>query len=224
MRLIQATIDLKNEKGRWSVIVTEPPASTGIVKLCDVSTYDFLVHMHSYVSRDRKCTNDNITVDFAHKGPVFPVWHRRYLLIVEKEYQRIMNHDYSFGLPYWQWEIDDRTPFKEEYFGMPSNSYEGRTNVTGTFGNPQNWSTICDLPVIEDNPICKSTWKPCNPEEDHQRSNESQRTLKRGKKNPNFYLPHFMEVEIAIAAPEYDTVDDSSDSFRQRLEGLYPIC
>ena len=220
---IQATMKLKSEMGQWSVIVEEPRTSTGTVTLQDVSTYNFLVHIHSYVSRDRECTEG---VDFAHKGPVFPVWHRRYLLIVEKEYQRIMENP-SFGFPYWQWEENDKTPFKKEYFG-PTNSYGGHKSVTGTFGDSQIWSTICDLPVFGDNE-CAANWNPCNPNEHL----GNLRTLQRGTLpndcnnkiiDPQPYLPNRVEVMIAIAAPNYDTsMRNSRDSFRRRLEGFNTI-
>ena len=227
MSLIQATITLKSEMGRWSVIVAEPRhSSTGTVTLQDVSTYNFLVHIHSYVSRDRECTegvNSGKTVDFAHKGPVFPVWHRRYLLIVEKEYQRILKNP-SFGFPYWQWEENDKTPFKKEYFG-PTMSYGGHKSITGTFGDSQIWSTICDLPVFGDNE-CAANWNPCNPNEHL----GSLRTLQRGtipndcNVDPQPYLPNRVEVMIAIAAPKYDTfMNNTRNSFRRRLEGLNTI-
>ena len=213
--LIQATIDLKSEMGQWSVIVGEPHHSTGTVTLQDVSTYNFLVQIHSYVSRDKMCknVNSNITVDFGHIGPVFPVWHRRYLLIVEREYQRIMDNS-SFGFPYWQWEINDKTPFSQEYFGNLS------IDIPGAFEDPQNWSTICDLPVRNDTQ-CKANWEPCNPNDDLERDMIN-RTLQRG--NQETYLPHLHEVMIAIAAPLYYDINNLRDSFSSRLEGVITIC
>ncbi len=43
---------LKNEMGYWSVVTEEPRTASGNVTLQDVSTYDFLVYIHNYVSRD----------------------------------------------------------------------------------------------------------------------------------------------------------------------------
>ena len=119
---INATRDLKREMGRWSVIVEEPlNYTTGTVKLQDVTTYNFFVFLHDFVARDSQaggvCTKQvdmNILIDFAHSGPVFPVWHGRYILTVEKEFQRITGNS-SFGFPYWQWEQNDRSAFTEEY-------------------------------------------------------------------------------------------------------------
>ena len=76
---------------------------------------------------------------------MFPVWHRRYMLIVEKEFQRITNND-SFGFPYWQWEQNDQSPFTTEYYGVPSNMYSpDGFNVTGRVINPLVWNTVCDI-------------------------------------------------------------------------------
>ena len=232
INLIEATIALKNETDQWSVIIAEPREPSGTVKLLDISTYDFLVHIHSYVSRDKKCVeiNNNTRVDFAHSGPVFPVWHRHYLLIIEKEYQRVMN-DTSFGLPYWQWEENDRTPFTDEYFGQPSNSYGVRQNITGVFGNPQKWNTVCDLLVYDNDTDCSDNWKLCNPDKDL----ENERVLQRGDEtNQGSYLPNSDEVKIAIAAPSFHAADENGSyiylqkdprtSFRSRLEGWNTIC
>ena len=229
-RFVTATMELKNEMGFWSVVVEEPPTYTsGTVTLQNVSTYDFFVYVHNIVARDetRACTNvDNGNiVDFAHSGPVFPVWHRRYILIVEKEFQRIMNDD-TFGLPYWQWEENDISPFTEEYYGEPSNVYGPAVDVIGTVINSQNWNMVCDLAYRNDNLSCSDYWKPCNPANDL----EGRRGLQRGGQST--YLPNVVEVMIALAAPSYDAPnlngdylrDDPRTSFRSRLEGWNIIC
>ena len=233
---VSATIQLKNEIGVWSVIVAEPENySVGRVTLQNVSTYDFFIYLHSFVARDDAgaCTaiNLNQTIDFAHEGPVFPVWHRHYMLTVEKEFQRIMNND-SFGFPYWQWEENDLSPFTEEYYGTPSNGYNPPpVNVSGEFINPTRWNTICDLSYwYPDLTSCTPYWRPCNPADDL----AAARPLQRGHQFPlpPGYLPNRVEVMIAIAAPSYDAadsdgnylIDDPRTSFRSRLEGWNRIC
>ena len=77
------------------MVVEEPPTySTGHVTLQNVSTYDFFIYLHDIVARDaRVCTdgvNKGVLINFAHSGPAFPVWHRRYILTVEKEFQRFV--------------------------------------------------------------------------------------------------------------------------------------
>ena len=227
---VDATRDLKNEMGIWSVVVEEPSNySSGTVTLQNVSTYDFFVYLHNYAARGDSsacfAVNNNTIVDFAHSGPVFPVWHRRYLLIVEKEFQRITNND-SFGFPYWQWEEDDRSPFTREYYGIPPNSPGDTVNVTGSVINPVTWNTVCDISYWLQDGNCSDYWTPCNPADDL----AARRPLQRG--GGTTYLPNIVEVMIAIAAPDYDAPDETGmyllnsprTSFRSRMEGLNRIC
>ena len=229
---VNATRDLKNEGGLWSVIVDEPSNySSGTVTLQNVSTYDFFVYLHNYVARDdnHACltVDNNTIIDFAHSGPVFPVWHRRYMLIVEKEFQRITNNA-SFGFPYWHWEQDDRSPFTTEYYGVPSNVYSpDGFNVTGQVINPLAWNTVCDISYwLNGSGTCWDYWRACNPAVDL----AARRPLQRGRGST--YLPNIVEVMIAIAAPSYDAPDaagmylrdDPRASFRSRLEGWNKIC
>ena len=88
--------------------------------------------------------NEGVSIDFAHSGPVFPVWHRRYMLTVEREFQRITQNK-SFGFPYWEWEQNERSMFADEYYGVPSNEYGPAVDVMGEVINPENWNTICDI-------------------------------------------------------------------------------
>ena len=227
-----ATRDLKKEIGYWSVIVQEPTDyRSGTVTLQDVSTYDFFVHMHHYAVRDGACTkhvNMNISIDFAHLGPVFPVWHRRYLLTLEKEFQRILKND-SFGLPYWKWEENRMEPFTEEIYGIPSHAYGTKVNVSGLMINPNEWNTICDSHYWESEFSCSEIWRPCNPAQDR----AEQRPLQRGGKEGFTYIPHQSEVMMTIAAPDYDAAADNihdysqygpRNSFRSRLEGWNKMC
>ena len=119
---VDATLELKKETGYWSVVVEEPSNYSGFVTLQNVSTYNFFTYMHSYAARSDAgvClqADDNITIDFAHAGPVFPVWHRHYLLIVESQFQRIMGNS-SFGLPYWQWEKMTRLCLRTSIMAHP---------------------------------------------------------------------------------------------------------
>ena len=172
----------------------------GVAVLQNVSTYNFFVYLHNYVARDEPCTNivnRGISIDFAHQGPVFPVWHRRYLLIVEKEFQRITAND-SFGLPYWQWEENDMSAFTEEYYGVPANSFGPPVDVQGKVINSNNWNTICDFSYWKPDLTCSQSWSLCNPENDL----GDKQPLQRG--DGSTYLPNIVEVMIAIAAPSYD--------------------
>ena len=85
-------------------------------------------------------------------------------------------NDASFGFPYWRWEENDRTPFNENYFGGPSSASGVKEDVMGTYINPQDWNTICDLAYYNSDASCSESWTPCNPEKDL----GEQRPLQRG--------------------------------------------
>ena len=231
-RVANATRDLKNEMGYWSVVVAEPRNYTsGTVTLQNVSTYNFFVYLHNYVARDSACTktvNNNISIDFAHSGPVFPVWHRHYILVVEKEFQRILNND-SFGLPYWHWEENGMAAFNEDYYGIPATTHDASVvNVSGKLINPNNWNTVCDVGYWNRDVSCSENWRACNPAIDL----ANRRPLQRGNISAFAYLPNRVEVMIAIAAPSYEAAgangqyfrNDPRTSFRSRLEGWNIIC
>jgi tyrosinase len=169
--------------------------------------------------------NNNISIDFAHESAAFPVWHRRYILTVEREFQRIMNNS-MFGFPYWQWEENDMSPFDANYYGIPPHAYGANNivNVTGRIVNPDSWHTVCDLTYINPHLTCSDYWKVCNPAEDL----AEKRTLQRGGVK-HAYLPNVNEIKIAIAANSYSGVspyilNTSRSSFHSRLEGWNMIC
>ena len=227
---VQATMTLKSEMGYWSAITAEPVNYTsGTVTLQNISTYNFFVLVHNYGARDGSCrsTNDGNIIDFSHSGPAFPVWHRRYLMIVEKEFQRVMN-DASFGFPYWQWEENDRTPFNENYFGGPPSASGAKEDVMGTYINPQDWNTICDLAYYNSDASCSESWTPCNPETDL----GEQKPLQRGGSPEFSYIPNDVEIKMSLAAPSYDAAnadgtflrESPRTSFRSRMEGWNIIC
>ena len=229
--LIKAILDLKKETGYWSVVAEEPANySLGSVVLQNVSTYDCFVYVHRYSARGDVdvCTetvNNDILVNFAHSGPVFPLWHRHFLLVFERHLQRITSNS-SFGLPYWQWEENDMSPFTPEYFGPLSSIRNQAVNVTGQMVNPHNWNPICDLTYWSPGLNCSEYWRLCNPAHDL----AACRPLQRG--GSSTYLPNRVEVQIAIAAPCYDVADANGkysrtsprQSFRNRMEGWRITC
>ncbi len=126
--------------------------------------------------------------------------------------------------------------FDEQYFGTLSSTKGIKQDII----NGLNWNTVCDITyrmktatnkvaywTEEDPSYCMQYWAPCNPITDLRKGNR----LQRG--NAETYLPNVREIQIAIAAPEYDAPDvngiriasDSPrDSFRSRLEGWSLIC
>jgi tyrosinase len=230
-KVVNATRDLKHETGYWSVIVDEPNNYTsGTVQLQNVSTYDSFIVLHGFIARDDSCNliNKNVNIDFAHKGPVFPLWHRRYILIVEREFQRILQNE-SFGLPYWQWEVNDMSPFHEDYFGSLPHHQHTNYNRSKSIINPYIWNTLCDLNYQNESLSCSDYWKACNPAEDLAKK----QMLQRDGARSGVYLPNVNEVKIALAtnsysAPDingqYNTLYPPRSSFSNRLEGWNRVC
>ena len=226
-QLIRGFSELKNEYGRYAVAVDDPPSYTnGGVTLQNVTTFDMITYLHFLVARETNCNLSN-TIDFAHEGPVFPVWHRHYLLTLEREFQRILSNS-SFSLPYWSWESSEMDMFTVDYLGTPATNYSQVSNVTASYFNESNWPMVCDLMYRNQSVSCGEGWQLCNPNRDRQ----AQRPLQRGVSYNNSYLPDTREIKIAIAAPSYessgtDGLYDSKSprtSFRNRLEGFTEIC
>ena len=226
--------DLKSETGYWSVVVEEPSNYSGTVKLENITTYDMFTYMHNFVARDAVADcNVDLTIDFAHEGPVFPVWHRHYLLLLERQLQRVTGNE-QFGLPYWKWEENDMGMFTFDYFGTPATNYLDRhDNVSGRWLESGTWPTVCHIDYISNgNESCSDGWKACNPNNDRM----NPQPLQRGYPNATAYgyLPNQVEVEIAITAPQYDaptepdgteySLNSPRQSFRSRLEGWNRIC
>jgi len=74
-----------------------------------VSTYDlFLIWHHRSMNQETPPGNPSGR-NAAHRGPVFPAWHRVMLLLLEANLQRVLT-DSNFGLPYWDWAADGDQP------------------------------------------------------------------------------------------------------------------
>ena len=227
--VIQGYSLLKHDYGRWGVVVDEPVSyNSGSVTLLNVSTYDMIVFLHSVVGRDEKCRGmSDPTIDFGHEGPSFPMWHRHYLLLLEREMQRVLGND-LFALPHWSWDIGEVDLFVEEHLGFPASTVDSAVNVTSTNFNNTVWPMVCDGAYRNTSISCADFWKLCNPETDRLANGD----LQRGMRSSSSYLPTVQEILIAITAPSYDTSDKDGNygitspfsSFRNRLEGFSRIC
>eukprot|EP00800_Vazella_pourtalesii_P000180 TRINITY_DN10182_c1_g1_i1.p1 TRINITY_DN10182_c1_g1~~TRINITY_DN10182_c1_g1_i1.p1 ORF type:complete len:575 (-),score=43.43 TRINITY_DN10182_c1_g1_i1:171-1895(-) len=227
--VVLALSQLKNEYGKWSIVKDEPISyDTGSVTLQNVTTFDMIIFMHNLVGRDEKCKmGSQPTIDFAHEGPVFPMWHRHYLLFVEREMQRILGNE-SFPLPYWSWDTGEMEMFTEDLFGFPASSVDSFVTVTSSNFNSTVWPVVCDEGHRNRSVSCADSWAVCDPETDRNNS----MGLQRGMRSSTHYIPTVHEIMIALTAPSYDTSDMNGDygvgsppsSFRNRLEGFARIC
>ncbi|XP_059809150.1 tyrosinase-like [Hypanus sabinus] len=78
------------------------------------------------------------SANFAHGGPAFAPWHRRYLAFLEEEL-RILSGDEDFSLPYWNWT---RSPGCD----VCRVSQMGRSDNRGKIRAPAfltGWKTVC---------------------------------------------------------------------------------
>lgn len=71
-----------------------------------VSTYDLFVVWHVNAMMTMTPTHNNPEGrNSAHRGPVFPAWHRFMLRQLELNLQRVLGKA-DFALPYWDWAAD----------------------------------------------------------------------------------------------------------------------
>lgn len=85
----------------------------------NINVYDLFVWMHYYASRDTLLGGSNVwrDIDFAHEAPGFLPWHRVFLLMWEREIQKITG-DENFTIPYWDWrDAEDCVVCTDEYMG-----------------------------------------------------------------------------------------------------------
>ena len=230
----------KNEPVKeWSVVVEEPTDSSGTVTLQNVSVYDMLVIHHFLATREKdndQCKSDaNFKgIDFAHEGPTFLTWHRYYLLIVERELQRVAKDMgiNDFELAYWDWSSSEM--FTQELFGTPDYS---RTPgiVSGDLFNVNDWPVLCNDHYEEfladkngekmNRKECAMVRKLCDVS-----ANRAQRKLlRRGfikDKTSSYvekpFLPDSSTIKMALTAPKY--TDDTGFGFGNRTEGFVELC
>lgn len=79
-----------------------------------VSTYDLFVVWHvTAIMTPTPSQGNPQGRNAAHRGPVFPPWHRFMLRQLELNLGRVLD-DQDFGLPYWDWAADgEGTPTEQ---------------------------------------------------------------------------------------------------------------
>ena len=103
-----------------------------------------ITYLHNIIARDEQCKNNSDpTIDFAHQGPAFPVWHRHFLLLLERQMQRVLGKP-DFALPYWSWDNLEMDMFTEEYLGSPATAFSTTQIVKSYNFNSTVWPTVCD--------------------------------------------------------------------------------
>ena len=249
----------QHSKYAWAVVVQEPDENGKGLQLQNISTYDLFVYHHYFSKREgdvdtidgsQVCKINGLDlsdVDFAHEGPSFLTWHRYYLLLVERELGRIAKRlgdtlwtQYTFALPYWDWDDSDAAIadiFSDDHFGTFTKDAI-RTTVTGELFNNDGWPTVCDrhYQVNFNTPqSCADIRRACNPNNDRQNDSVLERGLfmKRGQTSMDQRaLPDRSTIEYLFRTTWYDApcpgknnqngynFEASGDSFRNRVEGF----
>ncbi|XP_065904893.1 uncharacterized protein [Dysidea avara] len=236
------TIKTSNTSG-YTVAIIEPVTRESRDSFSEISLFDLFASFHFNAARDEDINSCNKSstisqfcnvhtpcpvVDYAHEGPALLTWHRKFMLFVETEIQRVLN-DSTFGFPYWDW-TDEKTRnniWNIAYMGSsncgifaepPANSNTTQAPINGHFSN---WSTICaDSQQI----VCNTQNQLCNPTKS---SGKIQRCIGgttgvqcRVQK----MLPDTREFKIALKQRVYDHVpyhaNNNTMGFRNSLEGF----
>ncbi|XP_062917594.1 tyrosinase-like [Mobula hypostoma] len=192
------------------------PSLPGGLAFRDATVYDLITWMHYLATkplggkagggvREGAISGAN----FAHGGPAFTPWHRRYLAFLEEEL-RLLSGDEEFSLPYWNWT---RTSGCDVCRG----SQMGRSDDSGKIRAPAllaGWKTVCtydgDTEASMDS-ICL------------QPTRQTHLLRRRPGANPRApRLPTARDVSNALSLQNYDGYPYNQfaiSSFRNVLEG-----
>ncbi|HWB72459.1 MAG TPA: tyrosinase family protein [Egibacteraceae bacterium] len=177
----------------------------------EVSTYDLFVAWH-HLAMFTFTPPSQGDRNAAHRGPVFLPWHRFMLLLLELQFQRVLNDD-NFGIPYWDWAADGELD-SDQQAGAPIWSAkamggQGAPVSTGPFAfdatDPTSWRVLLEVNV-------------------QGQLRATNRGLRRvfGQSVPT--LPRKAQVKGALALTTYDTPpwNTTSAGFRNQVEGWLP--
>ncbi|KAM4796502.1 tyrosinase [Rhinophrynus dorsalis] len=179
----------------------------------DISVYDLFVWMHYYASRDAFIGEDDLwrNIDFAHEAPGFAPWHRYFLLLWEREIQKVTG-DEDYTIPFWDWRDAEGCDIcTDELLG---GTHPTSPNLLSPASFFSSWQIVCSQ--AEDynrlRIVCNGTNE--GPLLRNPGNHDKSRTPR---------LPTSAEVEFCVSLPDYETppMDRSANlSFRNTLEGF----
>ncbi|XP_014674551.1 PREDICTED: tyrosinase-like [Priapulus caudatus] len=143
----QALLKAKRTQSDYVVLNTSYQ-DAGHPHFKDVSNYDYFTYVHYYAARDPVTLRDGKVpgdvgyehpLDYAHEGPSFIPWHRKFMLGFERMLQKVAGKP-QLTVPYWDWTGDGRecTVCTNEYLG--ANENDGSISKGSEFSD---WATIC---------------------------------------------------------------------------------
>ncbi|XP_069495535.1 tyrosinase isoform X1 [Ambystoma mexicanum] len=184
----------------------------------DISVYDLFVWMHYYASRDswvpvagEQGPGVWQNIDFAHEAPAFLPWHRLFLLLWEREIQKVTG-DQDFTIPYWDWrDAQGCDVCTDQLMGARHPTVANLLSPGSFFAS---WQIICSKPEEYNNLqiICNATDE--GPIIRNPGNHDKSRVAR---------LPTSAEVEFCVSLTDYETepMDRSANmSFRNTLEGF----
>ncbi|NXB73146.1 TYRO Tyrosinase, partial [Donacobius atricapilla] len=179
----------------------------------DINVYDLFVWMHYYASRDTLLGGSSVwrDIDFAHEAPGFLPWHRVFLLMWERQIQRITG-DENFTIPYWDWrDAEDCEVCNDEYMGGRHPTDPNLLSPASIFSS---WQVICTQSeeYNSQQALCSATNE--GPIRRNPGNNDKSRTPR---------LPSSADVEFCLSLTQYESgpMDKMANySFRNTLEGF----
>ncbi|XP_067882675.1 tyrosinase-like [Heterodontus francisci] len=115
---------------RYVVLSTHNTSDVNSYTFRNATVYDILTWIH-YVAAKPITTREE--PNFAHMGPAFIVWHRRYLTFFETEI-RLLTKDDTFFLPYWDWTRSSTCNICTDEL-MGRNDHSGKLLAPSPFAN-----------------------------------------------------------------------------------------
>ncbi|XP_069059727.1 tyrosinase-like [Pleurodeles waltl] len=195
---------------RYKILITGNRYDRNTFRFVEASVYDVFVWMHAHpVAPFLQDNMFDMTIDFAHRGPIFLPWHRWYLLFFEREIQ-ILTHDYDFALPYYDWSMEGKTCSicTDDMMGKSDN--QGLLTSSSYFGN---WKSMCSGFSYPEK-YCTVAEDKCRMEPIHRNPGA----------DPSYsQMPSTKQVEDVLQWKDYDTPPYSVSaqrSFRNALEGF----
>ncbi|WNI16492.1 tyrosinase family protein [Actinacidiphila sp. ITFR-21] len=166
-----------------------------VLQLKRQGRYDKYVSLHSrYFTADGQSG-----LRVAHMAPTFFPWHRKFLLVFERDLRLI---DPTVTIPYWDWTADraeSSALWDDDFMGGNGRSSDGQV-MTGPFAY-RNGDWPINYSVTEEKYLTRGIGRPDRPIE----------------------LPTTAELEGALSMPVYDTAPWNSapatKGFRNRIEG-----
>jgi len=175
-----------------------------------VSTYDLFVVWHVNAMMTPTPARGNPEGrNAAHRGPVFPAWHRFMLRQLELNFQRILG-DQDFGLPYWDWAADGEGSAQDQL-----NSPLWKPDGIGGSGDP-----ITTGPFVFD-PNDNSSFRVRIDTDSNGDLEQVNRGLARTLAQDIDTLPNKTDTANALKLTTYDEAPwtVSSNGFRNQTEG-----